>query len=161
MAKTKASGGQFNFRLENRRFDHLNKTACVSTGLRNENSTQCDPIWYRPRLFPKKRKFGNQNFFHIKIDQNMIFSRGQKNPCAPTCLPLWMICPINIRYLPNNIQNLGRTFLLYERNRNFKILDPLKADIAKYTLNGSTFSIFLTLLASKSLKNIRIYLFSA
>ena len=89
----------------------------------------------------------------------MIFSRGKKNPCAPTCPPLWMILPINIRYFPNNNQNLGRTFELYERNQNFKILDRLKAEFAKRTLNGSTFSIFLVSLASKLLKLIRIYLF--
>ena len=87
----------------------------------------------------------------------MIFSRGKKNPCAPTCPPLWMIFPINIRYLPNNNQNLAWCFVLYERNRNFRIFDPLKAEFCKCTLNGSTFSIFLVPLASKLLKLIRIF----
>ena len=113
--------------------------------------------WYRPRLIPRKRKFGNQKNFHLKICQNVIFSQGKKNPCAPTCPQLLMDFLINVRSTETTASNLDRPFLLNWRNRDLKVLDLPKINISKSVLKESTFPTFLNAFASKICKNITSY----
>ena len=108
------------FRPENSDFDHLDITLSSSVCLRGENSTYCGLTWYRPRVNPRGKEFGNRKIFHAKIEQNVIFSRAKKNPCAPTCPQLLMVFPINISQNLKQSPKFGMYFLFKRRNRDFK-----------------------------------------
>ena len=64
-------------------FDLLHRTCSCSTGLSDEKSFYCGSLWYRLVLIHKKKKFGNWKFFHVGIDQKLIFFQLQKNQCSP------------------------------------------------------------------------------
>ena len=77
----------FRFRPWNMDFDHFDITPSISECFRNANSTYCGLTWYRPRVNPREKEFGNQNNFHAEIEQNSGPTSGQKKSMCPHLPP--------------------------------------------------------------------------
>ena len=81
--KTRVSAAGSSFRPQNGVFEHLDKILSSPTGLSDEKSFYCGSLWYRLVLIHKKKNFWNRKFFHVGIDQKLIFFQLQKNQCSP------------------------------------------------------------------------------
>ena len=58
-----------------------------SDSFRDENSTYCGLTWYRARVKPRGKEFGNWKYFHAKIDQNLSPNPGPKKSMCPHLPP--------------------------------------------------------------------------
>ena len=152
----------FIFRPENRRFSPLDKICSGCQGWRHGNSTFCVLTWYGPSLIHRQRRFENQKFSHLKIDENQKKFGPQRWPKKSMCHHLpptfdgFSTKNSNCRK-PKKV--FGRLFFVKSEKMRFLGFSPLKSCFRLICIKQANFSHFSDQEGIKNIEKHQIILF--